>query len=79
MEDGGQGFPRIRGDRPADTVTMGGVNMFPPHTRGSACRSQPADHDSHVSPAYAGIGPMDSARRYASICFPRIRGDRPHS
>ena len=71
------GFPRIRGDRPAPGVPRFGGAWFPPHTRGSTQQAYDADEDAGVSPAYAGIdlqfveAPMGLPR------FPRIRGDRP--
>ena len=71
-------FPRIRGDRPTQRQNIDSSCLFPPHTRGSTWQRAEIVASHVVSPAYAGIDPECVPYGQARVCFPRIRGDRPH-
>ena len=70
-------FPRIRGDRPESRKHASRYLLFPPHTRGSTCKTASLRVAHRVSPAYAGIDRAPRPASRAPSRFPRIRGDRP--
>src|SRR5690606_14099058 len=53
------------------------ASRFPPHTRGSTGATEADARAAVVSPAYAGIDPVEPDAASARSSFPRIRGDRP--
>ena len=70
-------LPRMRGDRPCNTIGVLVMSMFTPHARGSTCGPGAQPGRSAVYPACAGIDlqRMTSAPQAQSL--PRMRGDRP--
>jgi len=77
--DRGQGFPRLRGDRPHATFAAMLDYVVPPPTRGSTWTRSTLARLPVGSPAYAGIDPRSSRTTLRQKRFPRLRGDRPAS
>ena len=71
------GFPRIRGDVPADWPSGWDWSGFSPHTRGCSVVHLLVRFKPCVFPAYAGMF-RPSRQGTRGFCgFPRIRGDVP--
>ena len=70
-------FPRIRGDVPPATPTVGQNTKFSPHTRGCSSAANISAKVAAVFPAYAGMFRSCHSRRNFRKSFPRIRGDVP--
>ncbi len=70
-------LPRMRGDRPVDTMRSALVNRAAPHARGSTLTNATSRMQRAGCPACAGIDPV--VGRYLAECegLPRMRGDRP--
>ncbi len=72
-------FPRVRGDGPRP-ASLGWVPpQFPPRTRGWPLRAREVLAALDVSPAYAGMAPMQQRVPEWVERFPRVRGDGPVS
>ena len=72
-----QGFPRIRGDVPAEIDALTEAARFSPHTRGCSAMASAAQAVDDVFPAYAGMFRTPAKPKTPSTSFPRIRGDVP--
>ncbi len=70
-------LPRMRGDRPFNTLDFAGAGAFTPHARGSTTRSSRFFATKKVYPACAGIDPIDIVNTPIILRLPRMRGDRP--
>ena len=71
------GFPRTRGDGPAQDGGQPGRLLFPPHSRGWTLIKPRHEPAALVSPALAGMDRSSRASGSGSSCFPRTRGDGP--
>src|SRR5690606_1215034 len=71
-------LPRMRGDRPSETLTATLDLPFTPHARGSTAFSMVFSSTFFVYPACAGIDPVCKALKAACSSLPRMRGDRPN-
>ena len=72
------GFPRPRGDGPAQFQQADGVFTVPPPTRGWPFRRVDARRCAGGSPAHAGMAPARPASASPWPRVPRPRGDGPH-
>ncbi len=72
-----RGLPRPRGDRPPDDVTLKQATESPPPPRGSTPPNDDPRNPSPVSPAPAGIDPINALASGSIWSLPRPRGDRP--
>ena len=70
-------LPRTRGDRPINRAVTFMREMSPPHPRGSTSIKQQASRAVDVSPAPAGIDPLQRCCGAGDRRLPRTRGDRP--
>ena len=77
VEYGGNGFPRTRGDGPFGKRTTTDEQMFPPHARGWTRNRSNGLGEIMVSPARAGMDPLQSIGEQIAESFPRTRGDGP--
>ena len=71
-------LPRMRGDRPRNSTVLRLHRLFTPHARGSTMEGRWSYYINRVYPACAGIDLSPASHLYASICLPRMRGDRPY-
>ena len=71
------GLPRMRGDRPDETMPPQVVQEFTPHARGSTVIPAHGSSLILVYPACAGIDRIFLAPPACSRSLPRMRGDRP--
>ena len=71
------GFPRIRGDVPANSNSSWVNSEFSPHTRGCSVNESAFVLDAGVFPAYAGMFLSVPCATVSRSRFPRIRGDVP--
>ena len=77
-DQGAEGsFPRTRGDGPFANYLQTEVDLFPPHARGWTRPQGHAHAVWHVSPARAGMDPIQLRRGLPRSRFPRTRGDGP--
>ena len=72
-------FPRRRGDAPRPAAVSRRSRSFPPQARGCTLHRQGQRTQRHVSPAGAGMHPTRATIPPVSSCFPRRRGDAPHT
>ena len=70
-------LPRMRGDRPPETIIRELRRLAPPHARGSPAAVGGRPADGRGSPACAGIAPSPPRCSEPSGRLPRMRGDRP--
>ncbi len=73
------GLPRMRGDRPRDSLAAGHPAWATPHARGSTRQEQGAAPSRTGYPACAGIDRGRERGQAADQRLPRMRGDRPPS
>ena len=71
------GFPRVRGDVPADTDLVCAVGGFSPRARGCSWKNLPVLPQRGVFPACAGMFPRTGRQALCPPRFPRVRGDVP--
>ena len=71
-------FPRRRGDAPRLFLTTVWKAQFPPQARGCTSRYRVKRRPPVVSPAGAGMHPIQRTPRTQDAGFPRRRGDAPH-
>ena len=76
-EQSHDGFPRVRGDVPAEAGTFAGAVQFSPRARG--CSQNPTNRNTQnsVFPACAGMFRLITVLPAVLSCFPRVRGDVP--
>ena len=72
-------LPRMRGDRPCNTIGVLVMSMFTPHARGSTSSGSTTKRACSVYPACAGIDRGSISLTSGSGSLPRMRGDRPFS
>ena len=70
-------LPRMRGDRPCNTIGVLVMSMFTPHARGSTQGKAILGLGRQVYPACAGIDLKETIRGFFYHSLPRMRGDRP--
>ena len=73
------GLPRMRGDRPTNSLLRGDMKTATPHARGSTCGGPLHTVTTKGYPACAGIDRSVAVRRRPRRRLPRMRGDRPFS
>ena len=71
------GFPRVRGDVPADLIFSINPTKFSPRARGCSERDKRQAFEEEVFPACAGMFPLFMKLIFCRVCFPRVRGDVP--
>ena len=71
------GFPRVRGDVPADKQILEPPQMFSPRARGCSLLSQYRIRVFAVFPACAGMFLYGNVNVVGGDGFPRVRGDVP--
>ena len=71
------GFPRIRGDVPQQSLELSAQTSFSPHTRGCSSPFISRAVNVPVFPAYAGMFRKGQLQGAFPQRFPRIRGDVP--
>ena len=71
-------LPRVRGDRPESGLLSLSSLASPPRARGSTFATGPYPTDTVVSPACAGIDPLQNRNPAEPERLPRVRGDRPY-
>ena len=70
-------FPRTCGDGPEYDLSLGEVGAFPPHVRGWTAVAVSNKFSCLVSPARAGMDPVDNTSFGRVESFPRTCGDGP--
>ncbi len=70
-------LPRMRGDRPYQSIKHSPTSAFTPHARGSTFNYQKMFMVLFVYPACAGIDPLLLDANLLMAGLPRMRGDRP--
>ena len=73
----GSSLPRMRGDRPFQSLEVSAFLRFTPHARGSTIYMRRINFFGNVYPACAGIDLDADLFSGEPIRLPRMRGDRP--
>ena len=71
------GFPRVRGDGPKRSASLGPHGSSPPRARGWSPAEEVDAGLTVVSPARAGMVRCSALRSRRVRCIPRVRGDGP--